>query len=177
MTPEQREAPAILTDEKALGILSQANGWLIAHLEEVCQCGACFVCAFRHVETRLADLDAAEEWEKRLREAIDFLYDAWVDTDVHPRCAYGACPACDAVSEMAAVILGEYSGEAPQERRSDMAEYCPRCMIEFEHARNPEKPLMMVLPPHDPRCPRIAYPKPEPLPGTGCASDWKRENR
>ena len=49
----------------------------------------------------------AEAEAERLREGLDFLYDAWVDTDVHPRCGYGDCPSCDAISEMAAVLLGE----------------------------------------------------------------------
>lgn len=44
-----------------------------------------------------------------------------------------------------------------------MTEYCERCVIKFEMARNPGKPLYMVLPPHHPRCPTIAAVRPKPL--------------
>jgi len=45
-------------------------------------------------------------------------------------------------------------------------EYCPRCMILFKMAREPDKLVSMVLPPHDPRCPKIAAVKPQPLRGS-----------
>ena len=45
-----------------------------------------------------------------------------------------------------------------------MSDYCERCWILFEIVRDPDKTWSIVLPPHDPRCPKIAKHKPAPLP-------------
>jgi hypothetical protein len=47
-----------------------------------------------------------------------------------------------------------------------MEEVCGRCRILFEMARDPDTTWMIVLPPHDPRCPAIARFRPKPLRGT-----------
>ena len=44
-----------------------------------------------------------------------------------------------------------------------MSEYCGRCMLEFRMALDPGKPWGIVLPPHHPRCPKVAVPYPAPL--------------
>ncbi len=47
-----------------------------------------------------------------------------------------------------------------------MSDICGRCQILFEMARNPDATWMIVLPPHDPRCPAVAWLRPKPLGGT-----------
>ena len=42
-------------------------------------------------------------------------------------------------------------------------EYCPRCVLLFEIARDPGKAYSIVLPPHDRRCPTIAAMRPKRL--------------
>ena len=42
-------------------------------------------------------------------------------------------------------------------------EYCQRCWILFEMARNPDGNWSIVLPPHDAQCEKVAALKPKPL--------------
>ena len=42
-------------------------------------------------------------------------------------------------------------------------EYCPRCELEFKMAQNPDTSWSITMPPHDPRCPKIAPSRPAPL--------------
>jgi hypothetical protein len=41
--------------------------------------------------------------------------------------------------------------------------YCAQCTIVYEIARNPDKMVGVVLPPHDPNCPKLEVEKPQPL--------------
>ena len=41
--------------------------------------------------------------------------------------------------------------------------YCGRCALTYEIARNEGKLVNIVLPPHNPSCPKIRAPRPRPL--------------
>lgn len=70
---------------------------------------------------------------------------------------------------LVAVLKVPIEGETLEE--ITMAEYCPRCMILFKMTCDPDRPYGIVLPPHDPRCPKVALERPASLPAEKRSND------